>query len=84
MVVLYTTAGEEYDGFSTRTVEEGRYVCKGKTICKVEMEDRDVYWQRERYFSGLHLCVPEDEFGELIGWFVQELDVCSGGLRGDR
>lgn len=78
MTVLYTTAEEAYDGFGTRTVEAGRYVSKGKPIRKVEVEDAHLDWQRARYFSGLHLCVPEDEFRELIGWFVREVEAETG------
>lgn len=74
----YTTAEEAYDGFGTQTVEAGRYEAKGKSIRKVEIVDRHLDWQRARYASGLHLCVPESELPDLLGWFVTEVEAQTG------
>jgi len=74
MKIIYTTAEKAYDGFSTRTIEEGKYITGNKKpIRKVEMEDRDYDWQTMRYASGMNMCATEEEFKDLLGWFIKKV-----------
>ena len=75
MKILYTTAEEAYDGFGTKTVESGRYQTKqGKPVRKVSVQDEHRGWQEMRYASGLHLAATPEQFADLLGWFVVEID----------
>src|SRR5262249_40219095 len=46
MVLIYTTAPTDYDGFSTKTVNEHVGDDGGKAVRLVELEERDENWQR--------------------------------------
>jgi hypothetical protein len=54
MVVIYTEAPEEYDGFSTRTLSVWGVSRRGNPVRKVYLDDGDFLWQTGRYDSGMH------------------------------
>jgi hypothetical protein len=65
-VVVYTTAPDAYDGFSTRTEAEDVGQTCGKQVRRVSMEERDYVWQTSRYASGLHMAIREDSWRGLV------------------
>jgi len=68
MKTVFTTAPQDYDGFSTETADEnaGRDKSSGKIYRQVEMQDRDYNWQSSRYGSGMHCSMSQDQFNELV------------------
>ncbi len=72
--VVYTTAPAAYDGFQTMTlVEVAGTDNVGRTIRKVGIRPENWEWQTQRYGSGMHPAVEEDDlrkFSDL--WTMTE------------
>jgi hypothetical protein len=64
----YTTAGEEYDGFGTRTLKIAGKTNRSKVVRLVMTPEPHVGWQRARYSSGLHLAVDIEEWRKLVAY----------------
>ncbi len=66
-VLLYTTAGAEFDYPTTREI--GTAGCEGthgRKVRKVVAPNNRVEFQRDRYESGLHLAASEVEWLQLV------------------
>src|SRR5579871_5217081 len=63
---FFTTAPACFDGFSTKTVNPDAGRDCGKVVREVEIEDRDVEWQKGRNASGLHNLLTPDEWKHLV------------------
>ncbi len=65
-VVIITNAPEEYDVFSTETVEWLQLKSRdGKRLRKVTINQLDLDRQRSRYMSGLYEACTEVDFEQL-------------------
>ena len=66
-LVFYTNAPEDYDGFGTQVIElTDWYDTKGRQLRKVDIKEKNVIWQKQRYNSGMYLCLDEKELAEAI------------------
>lgn len=66
--LTYTTAGEEYDGFGTRTIKAsvGTSNNNSRNVRLVATPNEYVRWQRMRYVSGLHAALTQEEWQEWL------------------
>lgn len=68
-VFTYTTAGEEYDGFGTKTVNPKAGVTdRGKVVRLVSTPVENLNWQRMRYGSGLHAALDQKQWQEWLDY----------------
>ena len=65
MVLTYTDAPTDYDGFGTTTVREVGRTTRGATVRLVSTPPEHMQWQRDRYASGLHLYADENRWSEI-------------------
>jgi hypothetical protein len=87
--ILYTTAGPQFDGFSTieHSAECGKDN-RGLPIRRVSVEARDLDWQRGRYASGLHDPATQDQVDRFPSiWVLDDdqvghCDGCNGPIWG--
>jgi len=67
LVYYYTTAEEDYDGFGTKTVESDVGLdSRGRPFRKVGIKPKSEKWQVQRYWSGNHRPLSEEEFSEQV------------------
>jgi hypothetical protein len=75
MTILYTTAGPEYDGFGTQTLEVLAYRNKhsDRPYRRVEITAEAYSWQTSRYASGMYPALPQSTFDDWLehGLIVQ-------------
>ena len=64
MLIHYTSAPENYDGFGTKTIRILGKDRKGDTIRQVEIKNEHFMWQDTRYVSGLYLSTKDLDTAE--------------------
>lgn len=64
-VIRITDAPEAYDGFGTVELTPWKFESRrARSYRKVQIQNEHLDWQRNRYSSGLYVCLPEETFAE--------------------
>lgn len=67
-----TTAPLSYDGFGTTSKPTHLINSQGKAYREVEIQPEHHAWQTNRYSSGMHCYIPENEWDEWKGALIFE------------